>query len=343
MERRELYEPEDIEQLLIERPYDALLEEERAFVLRHLSGRDEYEAMRALLLNVHDNDASTAPVDAEPSVRAHVMAVFRSEQQPQWRIWLNSVHAFLLPKEASAMWRPALALGSLALVAWLVVVNVGRVDVAKAPQLAEVKDVKEARNIEDKAADQNAVEPSVQQQETHSEQAAQTATRVTFTSPVSDAAKADEPLFQPEASGALASAAEEAERPAPPPVAEAQLDIAASEDQAKDLEDVEVLATVPGAAAVRQDSMSVVTGSATHIVTSNELARNYSLSNASAPQGTSTSVDAISSKSVVLFAQREKAKKHEDRKRSLSFDTGTVDDMASADAGAYIDLLRAAW
>ena len=48
MERRELYDPEDIESLLQERGYDELLEEERAFVLRHLSGREEYEAMRTL-------------------------------------------------------------------------------------------------------------------------------------------------------------------------------------------------------------------------------------------------------------------------------------------------------
>ena len=141
MERRELYEPEDIEQLLIERSYDELLEEERAFVLRHLSGRDEYEAMRALLLKVHDDDGAAEPIDAEPSVRAHVLDVFRAEQRPQWRIWLNSVHAFLLPKEASAMWRPALALGSVALVVFFVVNGTLTKDEVESHQLAEVKQV----------------------------------------------------------------------------------------------------------------------------------------------------------------------------------------------------------
>jgi hypothetical protein len=54
-------------------------------------------------------------LDAEPQVKAHVMQLFRDQRKPQWRVWLNSVGAVLLPEEASAMWRPALALAGLAL------------------------------------------------------------------------------------------------------------------------------------------------------------------------------------------------------------------------------------
>lgn len=115
MERRELYEPEDIEQLLFERSYDDLLEEERAFVLRHLSGRAEYEAMRALLLRVHEDEGTATVPDADPVVRDRVLAAFRAEQRPQWRIWLNSIGAAFWPKNAPAFWRPALAFGSVAL------------------------------------------------------------------------------------------------------------------------------------------------------------------------------------------------------------------------------------
>lgn len=122
MERRELYDPEDIEQLLLERAYDDLLEEERAFVLRHLTGREEYEAMRALLLRVHDDDAGSEDAGADPAVREHLLNVFRAEQRPQWRIWLNSVPSWLLPREASAMWRPALAIASLAAIIMITVV-----------------------------------------------------------------------------------------------------------------------------------------------------------------------------------------------------------------------------
>lgn len=115
MERREQYDPEDIESLLNERSFDELLEEERAYVLRHLTGRDEYEAMRTLLHQVHKDERDEGPILAPPEVRNHVLNVFRQQQQPQWRVWLNSVGAMLWPKEMSALWRPALALGSVAL------------------------------------------------------------------------------------------------------------------------------------------------------------------------------------------------------------------------------------
>ncbi len=113
MERREHYEPEDIEALLHERGFDELLAEERAFVLRHLSGREEYEAMRALLHRARIDDRDVAPLTADPAIREQLMTTFRERQVPVWRIWLNSVKAFLLPDRASAFWRPALAVAGV--------------------------------------------------------------------------------------------------------------------------------------------------------------------------------------------------------------------------------------
>ncbi|MFN3875534.1 MAG: hypothetical protein ACK4L7_06445 [Flavobacteriales bacterium] len=117
MERHERYDPEDIERLLQERPFDALLAEERAYVLRHLSGREEYEAMRALLSQVREDEHRRAPVQAGDEVRAQVLRAFRQEHRPQWRIWLNSLGNMLLPREGATMplLRPALAIASLAL------------------------------------------------------------------------------------------------------------------------------------------------------------------------------------------------------------------------------------
>lgn len=140
MERREHYQPEDIESLLHERAYDELLEEERAFVLLHLSGKEEYEAMRSLLSRVREDDRRTPQLVADSAVREHVLTAFRAQQRPQWSIWLNSLGALLWPKEMSAMWRPALALASVAL---LIVagVQVARFADKEAtqPQLAELK------------------------------------------------------------------------------------------------------------------------------------------------------------------------------------------------------------
>ena len=66
MGNRENYDPEDIEVLLQERTFDELLPEERAFVLRHLSGRTEYERMRALLGQLQRNEQRPSHVEADP-------------------------------------------------------------------------------------------------------------------------------------------------------------------------------------------------------------------------------------------------------------------------------------
>jgi hypothetical protein len=125
MERREHYEPEDIEALLHERGFDELLAEERAFVLRHMSGREEYEAMRALLHRAKHDDHRTEPLVADPSIREQLLTTFRERQVPIWNIWLNSVKAFLVPDHASAFWRPALA------VAGILVIVIGGVAVMR--------------------------------------------------------------------------------------------------------------------------------------------------------------------------------------------------------------------
>lgn len=334
MERRELYEPEDIEQLLIERPYDELLEEERAFVLRHLSGRDEYEAMRALLLKVHDDDGAD-PIDAEPSVRAHVMNVFRSEQRPQWRIWLNSAQVFLLPKQASAMWRPALALGSVALVVFLIA-NRGR-HAAEAPQLAELKEVKateEARN-EQAAAQKTEPAPPAEPAVTQKQPAAGGVTRAEGATAL---AKADEPNAVDEALAETAVSFQP-EQPAPPPAEVAVFDAAQAEDLPTTTGDLNKKAiTLPLTASTPAlDCTIAVSGTATHIVTSNELSYNFSAAAADQARTLGT----VSVQSATRFSQREKAKKQEMRNRIAAWTDDSGE--ATADAGPYLDLLRAAW
>ncbi len=115
MERREQYDPEDLEQLLLEHPYDELLEEERAYVLRHLSGPEEYSAMRSLLLAMGDTAFREPPMEAAPQVRDQVMKAFRAQRSSRWTIMLNSIRAALVPSSTNDLWRPALALGSVAL------------------------------------------------------------------------------------------------------------------------------------------------------------------------------------------------------------------------------------
>ncbi|HRF81766.1 MAG TPA: hypothetical protein PL070_16935 [Flavobacteriales bacterium] len=103
MERHERYDPEDIEGLLSERGFDELLPDERAFVLRHLSGREEYERMRALLHYVRPDERDRGTIEPEDRVRTNVLEAFRAQQQPQWRIWLNGISLWLAPNGASAI------------------------------------------------------------------------------------------------------------------------------------------------------------------------------------------------------------------------------------------------
>lgn len=140
MERHERYDPEDIESLLSERGFDELLPDERAFVLRHMSGRDEYERMRALLHYVRPDERDRGTIEPEERVKQHVMATFRAQQRPQWRIWLNTLAAWAAPREASAMWRPALAFATLALLIVASVLVVRQFNTAgTAPGLAELQ------------------------------------------------------------------------------------------------------------------------------------------------------------------------------------------------------------
>lgn len=142
MERREQYDPEDIESLLSERGFDELLAEERAFVLRHLSGREEYEQMRALLHFVRPDERARPTIEPEDRIRTNVLAAFRAQQQPQWRVWLNSITVWAAPREDRGFWRPALAFASLALLIVVGVVAVRQFGaVNDSAQLAEVEQV----------------------------------------------------------------------------------------------------------------------------------------------------------------------------------------------------------
>ncbi len=115
MDARERYDPEDLEALLSERTFDELLAEERAFVLRHVADRTEYDTLRTTLAQVRAHGRPGPMIIADPEVRDRVLEAFREARRPAWRIWLNSVGTWLMPPKPAFYWRPALALGTLAL------------------------------------------------------------------------------------------------------------------------------------------------------------------------------------------------------------------------------------
>jgi hypothetical protein len=143
MERTERYDPEDLEQLMLERGFDELLEEERAYAMRHLAGRAEYERMRALLLHVREEAGQAPEPEAGTWVREQVLQAFRSQREPRWRIWLNAVPGLLFPPGPASPWRPALALGAVAVIsasAWLLL----KEPELAPPSLAELHEPRQA-------------------------------------------------------------------------------------------------------------------------------------------------------------------------------------------------------
>jgi hypothetical protein len=138
MERPERYDPEDIEHLLSERPFHQLLAEEKAYVLRHIGDAEEYERMRALLLHLREDEQQREPLMPDAASREQVMAAFRAQQRPVWRVWLNSVAAVFAQEHEGFAWRPALALAGVATVLVVSVAVVYRASFTGPEQLAEV-------------------------------------------------------------------------------------------------------------------------------------------------------------------------------------------------------------
>lgn len=139
MTHRERYDPEDIEVLLSEHAFEELLPEERAYVLRHLSGREEYEAMRATLQQIRAQDQRRRPIEPDAHVRQAVLEAFGERHRTGWRYHLNAVGAWLFPPDARGVFRPAMVLGGLALlVVTLVWLLPSAMELPTGP-LAEVK------------------------------------------------------------------------------------------------------------------------------------------------------------------------------------------------------------
>ncbi len=305
MERRELYQPEDIEQLLLERSYDELLDEERAFVLQHLNGRSEYEHMRALLLRMHVDDGRIgASLDADPGVRDHLMAVFHAQQQPRWRIWLNSSLVWLAPREAKAMWRPALAFGSLAALV-LTFVLVSRSSAPDLQELAQVHTMKKEHAPVPQAASAEEPKPSAPE--------APDLAGATRSSETTTATNEKVVVAVPEEESALERA----------PVA-----TSASADVAEDLAADE--AAAPPSASPQLEDIAVATPES-HEVTKNELFSNMSTA-------------ATRTETIVVAKQKSvRSKERKADRRSTGNAQGTDDASGNVVPQELLGVLRAAW
>lgn len=110
MSMKELYGPEDIERLLLDKSFSALLAEEREYVLKHIEDESEYEHMRELLRGFSAEDEVISPPSELRSklIEEHI----QKHSRPSFKIWLNSLFStFFVRRE---WYRPALQLAGVA-------------------------------------------------------------------------------------------------------------------------------------------------------------------------------------------------------------------------------------
>ena len=74
------YDPEDIESLMMHKSFDELYPEEREFVLRHVSGPEEYESMRRMWHELNQGAAGDEWLEPDPAIRKNLLALFPAEK-----------------------------------------------------------------------------------------------------------------------------------------------------------------------------------------------------------------------------------------------------------------------
>lgn len=93
-----IYDPEDIESLMLHKTFEDLLADEKAFVLKHIASQAEYEHLRSTLLQSMHNfetDDFTPPA----ATKEKLIAQFKKKhRKPSFVIWLNGLFNSRIPR-----------------------------------------------------------------------------------------------------------------------------------------------------------------------------------------------------------------------------------------------------
>ncbi len=81
MRKFNTYQPEDIEQLMLEKSFEELLDKEKAFVLEHVDGIAEYQEMRKLLLSIKENASDDEIIEPPSYMRKQLLDDFIAKQR----------------------------------------------------------------------------------------------------------------------------------------------------------------------------------------------------------------------------------------------------------------------
>ena len=83
MSEHETYRHEDIEALLMSKSFGELLAEEKAFVMQHVQSEDEYNSLRALLLEMQDLSFDAELIDPPASLETALMHGFAENAEKE--------------------------------------------------------------------------------------------------------------------------------------------------------------------------------------------------------------------------------------------------------------------
>ena len=125
MKKKNTYNPEDLEDLLLNKSFDELLESEQEFVLQHIDSIKEYNELRNTLLSIKDYSKNNEQIIAEPKVKEELLELFEKENKKAfWFLNLNSIGAFLFPKNTPVFRKPAFQVATCAVLAFFTI-NIG--------------------------------------------------------------------------------------------------------------------------------------------------------------------------------------------------------------------------
>lgn len=116
MDKNRKYDPEDLEHLMLNKSFDQLLPEEKQFVEQHVDSADEYESMRAMLLEIIEISEERTGIKPNPAIRKRLIKQFKAENSKR-TIWWQSLNPF----EGDMSWGKALIpIAAVAIIAFFI-------------------------------------------------------------------------------------------------------------------------------------------------------------------------------------------------------------------------------
>ncbi|MDB4088489.1 hypothetical protein N9544_02585 [Flavobacteriales bacterium] len=126
------YNPQDIEDLLLNKSFDELDVVEKEFALTQVESEQEYNEMRVTLISVKQIAAEEETVYVPNKIKEDLMQLMEKKSKPFGWLSLNAIGGFLFPSNTPLFKKPGLQFATVALM-FLLVLNIG-FDFAKQPQ-----------------------------------------------------------------------------------------------------------------------------------------------------------------------------------------------------------------